>query len=61
VLQVLEPLEVGAGDTTTVHQHVWCSNDALLKEDLFSQVGSWTIGTFEDGLHLDFVGISVME
>ena len=57
VLQVLQPLEVRAGDTTAVHKHVWGGDDASLKEDLLGLVGSWTISTFEDRLNLDFFGV----
>ena len=57
VLQVLQPLEVRAGDTTAVHKHVWSGDDAPLNEDLLGLVGSRTIGTFEDRLNLDFFGV----
>lgn len=61
VIQVLEPLEVRAGDTTTVDQHVWGSNDSSPEEDLLGLVGSWAIGTFEDSLHLDLLSVHGVE
>ena len=61
VIQVLEPLEVGAGDTATVDEHVWGANDALAEEDLLSGVGGRAVGTLEDGLDADGIGVASVE
>ena len=53
VIDVLEPFEVGAGDTTAVHEHVWSSDDTSALEDLLGGVGGGTVGSFEDGLNLN--------
>jgi len=61
VIEVLQPFEVGAGDTTTVDKHVWGANDSSTEEDLLSGVCGGTIGTFEDSLALDGLSVSHME
>ena len=61
VVQVLEPLEVGAGDTTTVDQKIGGADDASLDEDLFSSVGGGTVGTLEDSLDFDITSVSCVE
>jgi hypothetical protein len=61
VIEVLQPFEVGAGDTTTVDKHVWGANDSSAEEDLLSGVGGGTIGTFKDSLALNELSVSHME
>ena len=53
VVDVLEPLEVRAGDTTTVDEKIWGDDDTLFDENLFGSVGSWTVGSLEDSLDLN--------
>ena len=53
VIDVLKPFEVGAGDTTAVHEHVWSSDDTSALEDLLGGVGGGTVGSLEDGLNLN--------
>ena len=61
MFEVLEPLEVGAGYTTTVDQKIGGADDASLDEDLFSSVGGGTVGTLEDSLDFDITGVSFVE
>ena len=58
MIQVFEPLEVGAGDTTTVDKHVWGGDDSSADEDLLSGVSGGAVGTLEDGLDLDVLGVA---
>ena len=58
MIQVLEPLEVRAGDTTAVDKHVWGGDDSSADEDLFGGVGGGSVGTLEDGLDLDVLGVA---
>jgi hypothetical protein len=57
VFKVLEPLEVGASDTTTVDKKVRGTDDASLDEDLFSGEGGGAIGTLEDSFNLNLLGV----
>ena len=50
MVQVLEPLEIGDGDTTSVDVQVWNDKHVALLQDLISLGGSWTVGTFSDDL-----------
>jgi len=61
VVQVLEPLEVGAGDTTSIDKHVWSANDALGFKDLISLVGGWAVSSLEDSAHLDLVSVASVQ
>jgi len=61
VVQVLEPLEVRAGDTTAVDEHVWGSNNSSADENLLGSVGRRSVGTFEDGLDLDVLSVASVE
>jgi hypothetical protein len=61
MFKILEPLEIGASDTTTVDKKVRGADDASLDEDLFSSVGSRAIGTLKDSLDLDLLGVLLME
>ena len=50
MVQVLEPLEVGNGDTTSVDVQIWDDKDVALLQDLIGFWGGWTVGTFSDDL-----------
>ena len=57
MINVLKPLEVRAGNTTTVHKQIRGAHDTLLKKNLLSSVSSRSVGSFEDGLALDVRGV----
>lgn len=57
MVQVLEPLEVGAGNTTTVCQHVWHGDDTSLQKRLFSEESGWTVSSFHDDFALKIVTV----
>ena len=61
VIKVLEPLEVRAGDTATVDEHVRGADDSSAGEDLLGSVGGGAVGTLEDGLDLDMLGVASVE
>ncbi len=61
VIEVLEPFEVRAGDTTSVDKHVRSAYNSSALEDLFSCVGSGAIGTFEDSLNHDGISVTLMK
>merc|ERR1712166_308298 len=61
VIQVLEPLEVRAGDTTPVGQHVGDNNNSLGVKNFSSHESSGTIGTFEDDFALELVGVVLVD
>ena len=61
MIEILEPLEVRAGDTTSVDEHVRCANNTTAKEDLFSCMSGRTIGTLKDCLDLDVLSIALVE
>jgi len=58
MLDVFEPLEVRAGDTTAVDEHVGGDNDASLGQDLFSGEGRGPVGSLEYGLNLDVSSVA---
>jgi len=53
MLKILEPLKVGAGNTTTVGKQVGNANNATFLEDFFGGKSSRAIGTFKDSLALN--------
>lgn len=61
VIEVLQPFEVRAGDTTAVDKHVWGSDNSSASEDLLCSVGGGAVGTFEDSLDLDVFGVAGVE
>ena len=61
VIEILKPLEVRAGNTTAVNEHVWRADDASAEEDLLSCIGGGAIGTFEDGLDLHVLSIASVQ
>jgi len=58
VVEVLEPLEVGAGDTTAIDKHVGSALDSSALEDLLGGEGGRAVGTLEDGFDLDLLSVS---
>lgn len=61
VIEVLQPFEVGAGDTATIDKHVRCAHNSPAEEDLLSCVGRGAIGTLEDSFDLDSFSVSHVE
>ena len=61
VIEVLKPLEVRAGDTTTVDEHVRGANNATTLEDLLSSVCGGAISTFENCLNLNLVSVAFVK
>jgi len=61
VIEILQPFEVGAGDTTTVDEHIGGDNDSTLEERVLSGVSGGTVGTFEDGLAVERVNITLVD
>lgn len=61
VFKVLKPLEVGAGDTTSVDQKIGSANNTLAREDLLGSEGSGTVGTLEDCLNFNVIGVALVE
>lgn len=53
MVEVLEPLKVGAGDTATVGEHVGDDDDAVLGKVVLSGEGGGTVSTFDDNLGLN--------
>jgi len=58
VIEVLEPLEVGAGNTTTIDEHVWGTNNTSAEEDLLGSVSGRAIGTLEDSFDVNVLSIT---
>lgn len=61
VINILEPLEVGACHTTSICKKIWRDLDASFDEDLFTGEGCWTVGSLKHSLALDVWGISFMD
>jgi len=61
VIEILKPLEVRAGDTTAVYEHVWSTDDSTAQEDLLSCISCRSIGAFEDSLALNVLSITSVE
>jgi len=61
VIEVLQPLEVGAGDTTTVDKHVWGTDNTATLEDNLGGVSGRAVGTLEDSLNLDLLSVTLVE
>jgi len=60
VVKVLEPFEVRACNTTSVYKHIWGADNATALEDLFGSVGCGSVGTLEDGLAHNLVGVALV-
>lgn len=50
VIDVLQPLEVGHGDTSGVDVQVWNDQDVVLEQDLVGGRCDWSVGRFRDQL-----------
>lgn len=57
VIQILEPLKVRAGHTSTVGEHVGNNNNSFSVENLFGHEGSRTVSSFENNLALEFISV----
>jgi len=57
VSKILEPLEVGAGDTTSVSEHVGDDNNTLGGENLFCHEGCGSVSSLKNYLALELVGV----
>ena len=55
MVQVLQPLEVGDCDTTSVEVQIGNDQALLVKEDLVSGGGDWAVGALGDDLSLKTV------
>jgi len=60
VVEVLKPLEVRDGDTTTVHEKIRAADDAAGGEDLLSSESSGAVGTLNDSLALEVGGVALV-
>lgn len=61
MVEVLEPLEVRAGHTAAVDKHVRGANNATPGKDLLRLIRRWSVGTLEDRLYLDLLGVTSVE
>ena len=61
MVEILEPLEVGAGDTTSIDEHVRSALDSSALEDFLGCKGSWAVSTLKYGLHLDLLSVAIVE
>lgn len=59
--QVLQPLEVRAGNTTSIGEHVGNDNNSLGIENFLSHEGSRTVSSFQDNLALESVSVLVVD
>ena len=57
MIQILEPLKVRAGHTSTVGEHVGNNNNSFSVENLFSHEGGRTVSSFENNLALEFISV----
>ena len=60
MVKILKPLEVGAGDTTAVYEHVRCSDNTSAREDLLGGVSGGTVGSLENGLNLNQFSVALV-
>jgi hypothetical protein len=57
MLQVLEPFEERAGDTTTVNEKISGTHDSALGEEFLSCVRGGAVSTFKDSFNLNLAGV----
>ena len=50
MVEILKPLKVGDGHTTSVDEHVGDDKDVPLKQDLVCCHGGWAVGTLSNDL-----------
>src|SRR6266545_702361 len=60
VLEVLDPLEVGADDAARVRHHVGDHPDPLLHQDLVGGGSGGAVGALDDHLAVDPVGVALV-
>src|SRR5262249_35391405 len=60
-LPVLNPLEVGNSDPSSISKNVWNNEDFLIKQDLVRLSRSRTVGAFADDARLNVVRILVSD
>jgi len=60
VIEVLQPLKVRAGNTTTVDKHVRGNNDSTGEEASLSGESGGSVSTFEDSFAIKRIDITVM-
>lgn len=53
VIDVLQPFEVRAGNSTSIHQKIGAHNNSLLGKNFFSSESGWAVGTFNNNLDVD--------
>jgi len=61
VIEILQPLEVGHSDTTSVDVHVRDDEAALVLEDLVRCGGDGSISSLSDDPGLDLVGVALVD
>lgn len=55
VLDVLEPLEVADGDTSSIAEHIRQEADSLFEEDILALASRWSVCSLDDELALELV------
>jgi hypothetical protein len=58
VIDVFEPFEVGACDSTSIEEQVWADNNSLGEKVFLSGEGGRSIGTFSYDFALELVHIA---
>jgi hypothetical protein len=61
VVDVLEPFEIRAGNTSSIHEQIWGNNDVFSKKNFFSSKSGWAISSFENGFTVDLGSIYFMD
>ena len=60
MVDVLQPLEVGAGYTTSVDQEVWGHYDSLGVENLFASECGWAVGSLENSFTFQSICVTLV-
>jgi len=61
VVQILQPLEVGTGDTTSVGKHVWHHDDATLFKGSLGTESGGAVCTLEDDLAVQLICVVLID
>ena len=61
MIDVLQPLEVGAGDATAVYQEIRRDDDSASGQNLLSAERRWSIGTFKNHLALKTASVFLVD
>jgi len=61
VIEVLQPFEVGAGNTTSVNEHIGSNHDSTGSEVGLSRESGGSVSAFEDGFALERVNVTVVD